>query len=59
MYCEEDVVEECYKRIKNILKELTQYEHEIIIVDDSPKDDGSLAIIRSFNDERIKYIKLH
>ena len=38
MYFEELVVEECYKRISEILKKLEQYEHEIIIIDDGSRD---------------------
>lgn len=48
------------KYLKDSLESIinqTYKNFEIIIVDDSPKDDGSLAIIRSFNDKRIRYIK--
>ncbi len=39
MYCEEKVADECYKRVKNVLNELSnKYEHEIIIIDDGSKD---------------------
>ena len=48
------------KYLKNGLESIinqTYRNFEVIIVDDSPEDDGSLAIIRSFNDKRIKYVK--
>ena len=38
MYYEEKVVEECYKRVKNVLNDLSQYEHEIIVVNDGSRD---------------------
>lgn len=38
MYYEEEVAEECYKRMKKVLEELTAYEHEIIFVNDGSKD---------------------
>lgn len=39
MYYEEKVVEECYKRVKNVLNELSQYNHEIIVVNDGSTDE--------------------
>ena len=39
MYYEEKVVEECYKRVKNVLNELSQYDHEIIVVNDGSTDE--------------------
>lgn len=38
MYYEEKVAEECYKRIKENLAKLENYEHEIIFVNDGSKD---------------------
>ena len=38
MYYEEDVVDECYKRLTNVLKTLENYEYEIIFVNDGSKD---------------------
>lgn len=38
MYYEEKVVEECYKRVKNVLNGLTQYDYEIIVVNDGSQD---------------------
>ncbi len=42
--------------IRSIINQ-TYSNFEIIIVDDSPTDDGSLAILQSLDDKRIKYIK--
>ena len=38
MYYEEDVVEECYRRIKNVLINIQDYEHEIVFINDGSKD---------------------
>ena len=38
MYYEEEVAEECYKRVKAVLTSLKEYEHEIIFVNDGSKD---------------------
>jgi len=38
MYNEQEVAEACYKRIKKVLNDLTQYDYELIIVDDGSKD---------------------
>ena len=38
MYYEEKVAEECYKRVKENLVKLENYEHEIIFVNDGSKD---------------------
>ena len=38
MYYEEKVVDECYSRLKNVCKELTNYEYEIIFINDGSKD---------------------
>ena len=38
MYYEEDVAEECYKRVSNCLKSLKDYNYEIIVVNDGSKD---------------------
>ena len=38
MYYEEKVVDECYKRVKDVLTALDNYEYEIIFVNDGSKD---------------------
>ena len=38
MYYEEEVVNECYSRVKKVLLGLEKYEHEIIFVNDGSKD---------------------
>ena len=38
MYYEEEVAEECYKRIIKVFKEIKNYEYEIIFVNDGSKD---------------------
>ena len=38
MYFEESVVDECYKRIKNTLQDLENYDYEIIFVNDGSQD---------------------
>lgn len=38
MYYEEDVADECYKRVRNVLISLKEYEYEIIFVNDGSKD---------------------
>lgn len=57
MYNEQEVASECYKRVKNVLSELSQYEHEIIMIDDGSKD-KTLEIIEKFaeQDENLKII---
>ena len=57
MYYEEKVVEECYKRVKKVLNELTQYDSEIIVVNDGSKDQ-TLPILENLakNDKSLKVI---
>lgn len=38
MYYEEEVVDECYNRVSNILKKLDDYGYEIIFINDGSKD---------------------
>ena len=38
MYYEEEVVHECYRRVKVVLNSLNKFEHEIIFVNDGSKD---------------------
>ena len=57
MYYEEDVAEECYKRVKNVLESLENYNHEIIFVNDGSKD-KTLEILESVakKDKNVKVI---
>lgn len=38
MYCEEQVLEECYTRIKKVLEKLENYQYEMIFIDDGSVD---------------------
>ncbi len=57
MYYEEEVAEECYKRTKNVLNELNNYEQEIIFVNDGSKD-MTLEILERIaeNDKTVKVL---
>lgn len=52
MYFEEAVVEECYKRLSNILKNIKNYEYEIIAINDGTKD-ATLGILEKLAEEDI------
>ena len=57
MYYEEKVANECYKRVKECLEKLENYEHEIIFINDGSKD-RTLEILEEIasNDEKVKVI---
>lgn len=57
LYFEEAVVEECYSRITNTLTTLTEYDYEIICINDGSKD-KTLDILESYarSDEKLKVI---
>lgn len=57
MYYEEEVADECYKRVKEVLTSLENYEHEIIFVNDGSKD-KTLEILAKIasNDKNVKVI---
>ena len=57
MYFEEAVVSECYKRLKEVLTNLNDYNYEIIFVDDGSKDQ-TLSILEKIAmvDKNIKVI---
>lgn len=57
MYYEEEVAEECYKRVKNVLTSLNNYEHEVVFVNDGSKD-KTLEILEKIakEDKNVKVI---
>ena len=57
MYYEELVAEECYNRVKGVLSNLTQYDHEIVFINDGSKD-KTLDILKELaeKDEKVKII---
>ena len=57
MYYEEQVAEECYKRVSKVLKELKDYDYEIIFVNDGSKD-KTLTILEEIakKDKNVKVI---
>lgn len=58
MYCEEEVVDICYKRVVNNLKKLSdKYSYEIIFINDGSKD-STLEILKKIasNDDYVKII---
>lgn len=57
MYYEEEMAQECYKRVVNNLKKLQEYEYEIIFVNDGSKD-KTLAILEEIAkiDKQVKII---
>ena len=59
MYCEEEVVRECYNRVTSICNKMDNYEHEIICIDDGSKD-RTLQILEEIanDDKSVKVISL-
>ena len=57
MYYEEEVAEECYERVVKNLKELKDYEYEIVFVNDGSKD-KTLEILENIakKDNNVKVI---
>jgi len=58
-YCEEQVIEECYKRVKSVVCSLSGYDHELIFVDDGSTD-NTLLLLRDLatRDEKLKILTL-
>ena len=59
MYYEEEVANECYNRMKKNLNELSQYDYEIIFVNDGSKD-KTLEILQDIakQDKKVKIVSL-
>ena len=57
MYYEEQVAEECYKRVSKVLKGLNDYDYEIIFVNDGSKD-KTLPILEKIadKDKKVKIV---
>ncbi len=57
MYYEEKVVEECYKRLSNVLNSIKSYDYEIIFINDGSKD-KTLELLENIasDDKRVKVI---
>lgn len=57
MYYEEEVAEQCYIRVKEVLNSLENYEHEIIFINDGSKD-RTLDILEKIAevDKKVKVI---
>lgn len=57
MYNEEEVVSECYKKIKDVIYCMSDYDYEFIFVNDGSSD-NTLNIIKSIasNDKKVKVI---
>jgi len=57
VYCEEEVIEECYRRIKSVMDSLTDYGYELIFINDGSTD-NTLNILKNIvaQDKRVKII---
>lgn len=57
MYYEEEVAEECYKRMTSVLKNIENYDYEIICINDGSRD-KTLSILENLaiRDKRLKVL---
>lgn len=57
MYCEEKVVNECYKRLTDVLYKIENYEYEIIFINDG-SEDKTLELLEEIakNDKNVKIL---
>lgn len=53
MYYEEEVAEECYNRVKNVLEKISEYEYEIIFINDGSKD-NTMSILEEIAKQNTK-----
>ena len=57
MYYEEKIVSECYNRLSSVLKNIENYEYEIIFINDGSKDKTLEMLVElSKNDRNVKVI---
>ena len=57
MYYEEEVAEECYKRLKRVLENIYNYNYEIIFINDGSKDKTLTILMDIANkDKNVKII---
>ena len=57
MYYEEEVAQECYNRMKEVMKQIPEYSYELICVNDGSRD-NTLPILEDIakKDENVKVI---
>lgn len=52
MYYEEEVAEECYKRLKRVLERINNYNYEIIFINDGSKDKTLSILLDIANEDK-------
>ena len=52
MYYEEEVAEECYKRLKRVLESINNYDYELIFINDGSKDKTLSILIDIANEDK-------
>ena len=56
-YNEEAVIEESFKRLKNVLNNITNYQTEIIFINDGSKDQtGNMLSVIASADKQVKVL---